>query len=96
MIVERLDLTADEQIVAVCRHGRAQLRIPILDLPLPDRHLRERIGSRRTDAGERSGVDHNHRHHRCSKQCVVLNGATRSHGFRSRSMRVLSSLRRRR
>ena len=36
MIVERLDLTADEQIVAVCRHGRAQLRIPILDLPLPD------------------------------------------------------------
>ena len=36
MIVERLDLTADEQIVAVCRHGRAQQRIPILDLPLPD------------------------------------------------------------
>ena len=33
--VERLDLTADEQIVAVCRHGRAPQRIPILDLPLP-------------------------------------------------------------
>lgn len=34
--VERLDLTADEQIVAVCRHGRVRQRIPILDLPLPD------------------------------------------------------------
>jgi hypothetical protein len=33
--VERLDLTADEQIVAICRHGRARQRIPILDLPLP-------------------------------------------------------------
>ncbi len=36
VIVERLDLTTDEQIVAVCRHGRARQRIPILDLPLPD------------------------------------------------------------
>jgi hypothetical protein len=34
--VERLDLTADEQIVAVCRHGRVRQRIPILSLPLPD------------------------------------------------------------
>ncbi len=33
--VERLDLTADEQIVAVCRRGRVRQRIPILDLPLP-------------------------------------------------------------
>lgn len=33
--VERLDFTADEQIVAVCRHGRTRQRIPILDLPLP-------------------------------------------------------------
>jgi hypothetical protein len=33
--VERLDLTADELIVAVCRHGRVRQRIPILDLPLP-------------------------------------------------------------
>jgi hypothetical protein len=33
--VERLDLTADEQIVAVCRHGRERQRIPILGLPLP-------------------------------------------------------------
>lgn len=36
VIVERLDLTPDEQIVAVCRHGRTRQRIPILDLPLPD------------------------------------------------------------
>ena len=33
--VERLDLTADEQIVAICRHGRERQRIPLLDLPLP-------------------------------------------------------------
>ena len=36
VIVEHLDLTVDEQIVAVCRHGRTRQRIPILDLPLPD------------------------------------------------------------
>ena len=36
VLVERLDLTPDKQIVAVCRHGRARQRIPILDLPLPD------------------------------------------------------------
>jgi len=35
VIVERLDLTSDEQIVAVCRCGRVRQRIPILDLPLP-------------------------------------------------------------
>jgi hypothetical protein len=34
--VERLNLTTDEQIVAICRHGRTRQRIPILDLPLPD------------------------------------------------------------
>jgi hypothetical protein len=34
--VERLDLTAEEQIVAICRQGRTRQRIPILDLPLPD------------------------------------------------------------
>ncbi len=34
--VERLDLTADEQIVAICHHGRTRQRIPILDLPLPN------------------------------------------------------------
>jgi len=36
-IVERVDLTDDERIVAVCRHGRSRQRISILDLPLPDR-----------------------------------------------------------
>lgn len=35
VIVKRLDLTADEQIVAICRHGRMRRQIPILDLPLP-------------------------------------------------------------
>ena len=34
--VEGLDLTVDEQIVAICSHGPTRQRIPILDLPLPD------------------------------------------------------------
>jgi hypothetical protein len=32
--VERLDLTDDEQIVAVCARGKSRQRIPVLDLPL--------------------------------------------------------------
>lgn len=35
VIVERVDLADDEQIVAVCRHGRLKQAIPILELPLP-------------------------------------------------------------
>jgi hypothetical protein len=34
--VTRVDVTTDEQIVAVCVRGRSRQRIPILDLPLPD------------------------------------------------------------
>ena len=34
--VERLDMTDDEQIVAVCARGKSRQRIPILELPLPD------------------------------------------------------------
>src|SRR3974390_1671098 len=34
--VERLDMTDDEQIVAVCSRGKSQQCIPILDLTLPD------------------------------------------------------------
>ena len=33
--VERVDLDRNEQIVAVCRRGRARQSLPILDLPLP-------------------------------------------------------------
>jgi len=33
--VERIDLTDDEQIVAICCRGRLRQRISILDLPLP-------------------------------------------------------------
>jgi len=33
--VEKIDLTAADEIVAVCRRGRQRQRIPILDLPLP-------------------------------------------------------------
>lgn len=33
--VERVDLNAGEQIVAVCKRGRSQQALPILDLPLP-------------------------------------------------------------
>ena len=34
--VERIDMTDEEQIVAVCVRDRARQRIPIADLPLPD------------------------------------------------------------
>ena len=34
--VERVDMTDDEQIVAVCARGKSRQRVPILDLPLPD------------------------------------------------------------
>ncbi len=33
--VERVDLDGSEQIVAICRHGRARQSLPIIDLPLP-------------------------------------------------------------
>ena len=33
--VERIDLSDDEQIVAVCSRGKSRQRVPILDLPLP-------------------------------------------------------------
>jgi len=35
--VERIDMTDDEHIVAVCRHGRFRQAISLLDLPLPAR-----------------------------------------------------------
>ena len=34
--VERIGMTDDEQIVAICARGKARQRVPILDLPLPD------------------------------------------------------------
>lgn len=34
--VERIDMTDNEQIVAVCARGRSRQRVPILELPLPD------------------------------------------------------------
>jgi hypothetical protein len=33
--VERVNLDGSEQIVAICRHGRARRSLPIIDLPLP-------------------------------------------------------------
>ena len=35
VMVERIDLTNDEQIVAVCSRGKAKQSVPLLDLPLP-------------------------------------------------------------
>jgi hypothetical protein len=34
--VERVDLTDDERIAAVCVRGKSRQRISILDLPRPD------------------------------------------------------------
>ncbi len=35
VVVERVDVTARDQIVAVCVHGRSRQKVPILELPLP-------------------------------------------------------------
>jgi hypothetical protein len=34
--VDRVDLTVNEEIVAICRRGRSRQAIPILELPLPE------------------------------------------------------------
>ena len=34
--IERIDMSDDEQIVAVCSRNKSRQRIPIVDLPLPD------------------------------------------------------------
>jgi hypothetical protein len=36
VLVERVDMTDDEQIVVVCVRGKSRQRVPILDLPMPD------------------------------------------------------------
>jgi Calcium binding len=33
--VEKVDMTVDGQIVAICHRGKTRQKIPILDLPLP-------------------------------------------------------------
>src|SRR5437867_10833710 len=35
VMIEAIDLTEADEIVALCRHGRERQRIPILELPLP-------------------------------------------------------------
>lgn len=35
IVVERIDITDEEEIVAICQRGRDRQRISILDLPLP-------------------------------------------------------------
>ena len=35
VVVERIDLTAAEEIVVICRRGRNRQALPILELPLP-------------------------------------------------------------
>jgi hypothetical protein len=36
VVVERIDMTDDETIVAICSRGQHRQRVPLLDLPLPD------------------------------------------------------------
>jgi hypothetical protein len=35
VMIEQIDLTEADEVVAICRRGRSRQRIPILDLPLP-------------------------------------------------------------
>jgi hypothetical protein len=48
--VTGVDLTDDEQIAAVCVHGKSKQRIPVLELPLPDTSVE---GARWIDAYRR-------------------------------------------
>jgi hypothetical protein len=34
--VEQVEMTDDDQLVAICARGKARQRVPVLDLPLPD------------------------------------------------------------
>jgi hypothetical protein len=36
VMVEQVEMTDDDQLVAVCARGKTRQRVPILDLPLPD------------------------------------------------------------
>ena len=36
VVVDSIDLTTEDQIVAICTRGRSRQRIPILELPVPD------------------------------------------------------------
>lgn len=40
VVVEGVDLSKADQIVAICSRGRDQQRLPILDLPLPSPAVR--------------------------------------------------------
>jgi hypothetical protein len=35
VIVERIDITDDDQLIAVCRKGKTKQRISLSELPLP-------------------------------------------------------------
>lgn len=52
--VEKIDLTATEQIVAICRRGRERQVLPILDLPLPSQ---QPDGAERIEAYRRWSKD---------------------------------------
>ena len=51
VMLERVEMTNDDRIVAVCRRGGSRQRIGILDLPVPIRRPRGPCGSRPTDDG---------------------------------------------
>jgi hypothetical protein len=55
--VERIDMTDDEQIVAVCARDKSRERIPIADLPFRIRCPRARSGSTPIADGHAMGDD---------------------------------------
>jgi hypothetical protein len=50
VVVEKIDVTRRDEIVAICRRGKHRQAVPILDLPIPKPRRRVRNGSRRTGA----------------------------------------------
>ena len=49
--VERIDMSDDEQIIAICRRGRSLRAIPILDLVFSDDHCPAHVHARHRGEG---------------------------------------------
>lgn len=55
--VESIDITEDDQLVAVCRNGKARQRISLSELPLPSPPPEGASGSLRIGTGEPAACD---------------------------------------
>jgi hypothetical protein len=70
--VEGIDITEDDQLVAVCRNGKARQRIQLSELPLRCRFQKGPSGSLRIGTGEPAACDEHEgteKESGCPKEC---------------------------